>query len=318
MDIPIPRRDALKGLLAVGATAALPGALLAQPNPNDKPFSIHVFSKHLHFLNFPEMAAAVADMGFDGVDLSVRPGGHVEPELAKETLPRAVEALQKKNVAALMMTTAISRADHPTTKPILETAAKVGIRYYRTGWFPYPADQSIPVALWQYQQQLTELARLNESYGIAGGYQNHAGTNFGAAVWDLAQVLHAVKSPFMGCQYDIRHATIEGGMSWSNGLRAIAPHVRFLAIKDFVWEKKDGRWKVVNVPLGQGMVNFPAFFAALKQGGIQVPISLHFEYPLGGADQGNRTLTIPREQVYHAMRTDLETLRKMLKEAGLA
>ncbi|WP_266367288.1 sugar phosphate isomerase/epimerase family protein [Tellurirhabdus rosea] len=307
----LPRRDVLKGLLATGLAAALPQPAEAAPRAV-KPFGVHVFSKHLQFLNFTELAAVASDIGFDGVDLTVRPGGHVEPALAKQMLPRAAEALQQRNLPLLMMTTAITAADHSATRPILETAAQTGVRCYRTGWLPYPPNQPVAATIWNYQQQLTELARLNEAYGLAGAYQNHAGTNFGAAVWDLAQVLTAIKSPNMGVQYDIRHATVEGGMSWSNGLKLIMPHIRFLAIKDFVWEKRDGKWQVVNVPLGEGMVDFKSFFALLKAANFHAPISLHLEYPLGGAEHGNKTLTIPKEKVYEAMRRDLETLRKML------
>jgi hypothetical protein len=44
---------------------------------------------------------------------------------------------------------------------------------------------------------------------------------------------------------------------------------------------------------------------------------LHFEYPLGGADKGNRTLTIPKEDVFAAMKKDLGRVRGMLAKAGL-
>lgn len=305
----VSRRGVLKGLLASGLAAALPDRAVADPG---RPFSVHIFSKHLQFLNLTELAAVAADLGFDGVDLTVRPGGHIEPELVRQMLPRAAEALTRRNLPPLLMTTALTAADQPATRPVLEAAARVGIRAYRTGWLPYPAQQSIPAALWQYQQQFSELAQLNQAYGLAGAYQNHAGTNFGAAVWDLAQVLAAVKSPLMGCQYDIRHATVEGGSSWPNGLRLILPHIRFLAVKDFIWEKRQGTWRAVSVPLGEGMVDFKAFFAQLKQAGFHAPISLHLEYALGGAEHGSRTLTIPKEQVYAAMRRDLETLRKLV------
>ncbi len=35
------------------------------------------FSKHLPDLNWTDLAAATIDMGFDGIDLTVRPKGHV-------------------------------------------------------------------------------------------------------------------------------------------------------------------------------------------------------------------------------------------------
>ena len=38
-----------------------------------------MFSKHLGALSIPEAGQAIKGLGFDGVDLTVRPGGHVEP-----------------------------------------------------------------------------------------------------------------------------------------------------------------------------------------------------------------------------------------------
>jgi L-ribulose-5-phosphate 3-epimerase len=34
---------------------------------------INIFSKHLQFLNYYDLAEAAAEMGFDGIDLTVRP-----------------------------------------------------------------------------------------------------------------------------------------------------------------------------------------------------------------------------------------------------
>jgi L-ribulose-5-phosphate 3-epimerase len=47
-------------------------------------------------------------------------------------------------------------------------------------------------------------------------------------------------------------------------------------------------------------------------------VQLHFEYPLGGADAGKRQITIDREQVFSAMRRDLQQLRSYLSDAGLS
>ncbi|RRB02857.1 sugar phosphate isomerase/epimerase family protein [Larkinella rosea] len=314
----LQRRELLKGLLAtglIGSAAETPVALA--PAADVKPFSIHIFSKLLHFLKPAELAAVAADLGFDGVDLTVRPDGHVEPATVRTDLPKVVEVLKKRNLQVSTITTAITKADDQA-RTVLETAAQQGIRYYRTGWLAYPNDESLAVSLKKYKNQLGELAKLNQELKMVGAYQNHAGTNFGSAVWDMYRVLHEIDHPALGSQYDIRHATVEGGTSWSTGLRMIAPHIRFIAIKDVIWEKVDGKWKAESVPLGQGMVDFPAYFALLKKLMVRVPISLHLEYPLGGADQGKRDITIPREKIYQAMQRDLETLRGMLKKAEIA
>ena len=60
--------------------------------------SVHLFFKHLQFLNFKDIAEVTAEMGFDGVELTVGDKGHVEPERAVDDLPKAAEAI---NVADL-------------------------------------------------------------------------------------------------------------------------------------------------------------------------------------------------------------------------
>jgi sugar phosphate isomerase/epimerase len=50
---------------------------------------IAIFSKHLEFLEGEELAKGAKEIGFDGIDLAVRKGGHVEPERVRQDLPGA-------------------------------------------------------------------------------------------------------------------------------------------------------------------------------------------------------------------------------------
>ena len=118
-----------------------------------------------------------------------------------------------------------------------------------------------------------------------------------------------------GVQYDIRHAVVEGGLSWKNGLRLIHPHIKILAVKDFVWEKRSNGYGVRNVPLGEGMVDFKSYFALLKSYNLNVPVSLHFEYPLGGAERGNNKIDVSPKVVFDAMRKDLQWLHTTWAES---
>ena len=49
-----------------------------------------MFSKHLQSLSVRDAGLAVRQLGFDGVELTTRPGGHVLPEEVGRSLPRAV------------------------------------------------------------------------------------------------------------------------------------------------------------------------------------------------------------------------------------
>ena len=49
-----------------------------------------MFSKHLGPLTVGRVGELVRELGFDGVDLTVRPGGHVLPESVDTDLPDTV------------------------------------------------------------------------------------------------------------------------------------------------------------------------------------------------------------------------------------
>lgn len=312
------RRNFLGALAASGATVSLtPAAFTKAERPVQEKYSIHVFSKHLQFLDYEAMAETAAEIGFDGVDLTVRPGGHILPGNVERNLPKAVEAIKKNGLDALMMTTAVINAEDAVQKRVLKTASEVGIRYYRTNWLSYGKDVEIARAMEQYQQQLKTLADLNRQLNIYGSYQNHSGSHYvGAPVWDLAMMLREIDNEHMGSQYDIRHATVEGGFSWPLGLNLIRPHINTIVIKDFRWEEKGGDWKVKNTPIGEGMVDFSTYFDYLKSYNIKVPVSVHYEYEMPENDPSLNERE-KRKKTMEVMKKDLETLKSYMAKAGL-
>ena len=66
---------------------------------------------------------------------------------------------------------------------------------------------------------------------------------------------------------------------------------------------------MLNTPLDEGWVDFPRYFKMVDDAKINVPISLHYEYDLGGAGKGRRELTLPLQDVYATMKRDLDILR---------
>ncbi len=286
-------------------------------------FKISIFSKHLQWLNYKDMAAFVAELGFDGVDLTVRPQGHVLPERVEEDLPKAVEAIEKAGKKVFMLTTAINNADDPVSEKILKTASSLGIHHYRMGYGYYDKKRSVEESIRIVNGNLDKLAKLNEKYKISGEYQNHSGDYgtgiyFGGPVWDLIAALKRINSPFLGSQYDIYHATVEGANAWPVALELISPYIRSIDIKDFFWSKKAGKWSSETVPLGEGAVDFKRYFGMVKQLNISCPVSVHYEYPIGGAENGAEKITMKRDEIFSIMKKDLVTLKSYLSEAKLA
>lgn len=284
-------------------------------NESRNVLDINIFSKHLQFLDYKLVGEMAAEMGFSGVDLTVRPNGHVSPESVKTELPKAIKAINEGGSNCKMITTSIESVDNAFDVDILESASALNINYYRTNWFRYKEHMSMEDALLFYQEEVKKLGDLNKKLGIVGCYQNHAGTHVGASYWEVKKILETVNTDFFGTQYDIRHAMVEGGYSWENGIQLLRPNVKVIVLKDYKWGVINGKWEAINVPIGEGMVDFNKYFKLLKYYKLNPPISLHLEYDLGGAEKGDQEIKIDKKVIFDAMKRDLKRVQKLWSQA---
>lgn len=275
------------------------------------------FSKHLQYLDFREMSEILAKIGFDGIDLTVRRGGHVEPSVVEKDLPAAIKAAESAGLSIPMMTTGITDPEDENTHRVLKTAGELGVKYYRMGSLKYDLSMDMEQNILHFRSLFEKFESVNREYGIHGDYQNHWGSGFGAPIWDLYSVLRGLDPEWIGCQYDIRHAVVEGGGgSWILGMKTIAPYITTSDIKDFLWSKESGEWKPQSLPLGRGMVDFKKYFEELKKLENKCPMSLHYEYGLGHLK--NRDDQNPGEdELIEFFKRDLDELKALLINAGL-
>jgi len=307
------RREFISSLASAGA--ALP--LISKMDFNTESFPenkypVRLFSKPLDSYEFDFMCECLLKSGIGGFDLTVRQGGKVEPSHVESVLPGLKEEAEKYKLSLDMMVTGIVSANDTFTEKVLKTASGIGVKYYRLGWFDYDKDTDIWQSLQKYRAILKEIAELNMKYKIHGGYQNHSGTRIGGPVWDLHELLHNLPPEFLGSQYDVRHATVEGANTWILGMRLIAAHIKTLAIKDFTWKTINGRPQAVTVPLGEGMVEWDLFFTTVKELNIAGPVTLHVEYPL--LEKGEEKLTLVQQQeiIVKKLKKDMDFLNGYL------
>jgi hypothetical protein len=123
---------------------------------------ICVFSKHLQWASVKDAADLAKEIGFDGIDLTVRAGGHIEPERVEAELPAAVDAIRSAGLEVPMITTDILPSTMEKADAVLRTAGKLGIRHYRWGELMYDANRSIPDQLVTLGPKMKALAQLNE------------------------------------------------------------------------------------------------------------------------------------------------------------
>jgi L-ribulose-5-phosphate 3-epimerase len=307
------RRDWMRAtgtaaLAAVAARTAQASAVQPPPAPASagRP-SFCLFSKHLPDLGWSDLGTAVKDAGFDGVDLTVRPGGHVLPERAADDLPRALDAIRGRGLSVPMITTDLTSAAAPAAKPLLQAAARQGVRYFKAGYWRYSSALDVRAQIATTGEALAGLAALARDCGIEMGFHNHAGY-IGAALWEIAPAMDRLEPRWAGYYFDPRHAVAEGGGgAWKAAARLVAPRLKMVALKDFFWDKTAKGWEIRNCPLGDGMVDWAWFAQTLRDAQFAGPVSLHLEYDIPAATPQERT----RRTIEAAVR-DLTAARRVL------
>lgn len=296
---PISRREFGMGLALAAAATTLPSRLVAAEAVQPKQRKFCAFIKFLQDLDYDQLADAIAEAGFDGVEVPARDnGGYIKPAIAADELPKLQEALAKRNLEITILTTEILSADQSYAKPLLEAAAALKIPRYRLGFFRYDLKRPILEQVAELQPTFQSIADMNREIGIAGIYQNHCGADFvGATIWDLQKLLKDYPVSELGCVFDFRHAQVEAGEAWPVYFDVIEPHISVVSVKDYVWDGARSK----HTPLGQGRLD-PKCLKLLNASNFSGPISVHVEYlPKGSIDEN-----------LQALKSDLQTLKKML------
>jgi sugar phosphate isomerase/epimerase len=311
----ISRRELL------AAAAAATTVRTASAASNDRRFTICAFSKHFQWTDVKGASETMRDLGYEGVDLTVRTAGHVLPERVQDDLPKAADVITKTGMKLTMITTDIVDPKTPHAESVLKTMAALRLKNYRWGGFRYDLKRSIPDQLAEFKERVKDLAAMNKQYGVTAMYHTHSGVGqVGASMWDLYLLLKDFDTDAVSANYDIGHATVEGGFGgWIHSSRLLLPYTRGIAVKDFKWVKNEkGAWIPGWCALGDGMVNFKQFFPMMKAAGFAGPLQLHMEYPeLGTAANGKTESSVPKDKLLAMMRRDITRLKDLLRDANL-
>jgi sugar phosphate isomerase/epimerase len=273
-----------------------------------------MFSKMLQEFPIAEAARRIKNLGFDGVDLTVRPKGHVEPDRVGIDLPAAVAAIRDQGLTVPMISTAITRADEPGAEATLAAAVHDGIRLLKLGYWTARKGE-LAGAIDQARRHLDGLERLAETYKVTLGLHNHSGPGYVNCRPAAIETLIRDRDPErIAAYFDPGHAAVEGGNGgWRQNLELLGPRIRMVAVKDFAWKAVPGQpkptWQTQQVPLRDGIVPWPEFFATLAKLHFSGPISLHSEYK---GSHSWRDLTTP--ELIDQTADDLAFVKQRLSE----
>ena len=133
---------------------------------NQSSVSFSVFTKPWRQTPLPKLGEFVHGLGFDGIELPVRPGYQVEPENMTRGLPAAVKILAECGVKVFSIA-------GPTTEEAMAACAEAGVPIIRIMANLTVESYLESEAAWR--REWDALTPLLERYGVTLGIQNHYG-----------------------------------------------------------------------------------------------------------------------------------------------
>ncbi|MDB4313833.1 sugar phosphate isomerase/epimerase [Akkermansiaceae bacterium] len=269
------RRDFL---LKSGAALAGIGAAQGQEKtgPRKKEWPIVAFEKPFQALDYDRMGEELAKMGIQGIEATIRKGGHIEQKNAAEEVPKMVASLAKNGQKALLVASNVGEIT-PENEKFLLTLKSNGITRYRMNYYRYDLNGDMLQQVKDYTTKAKELAAFNRENGMQAIYQLHSGAKLlGGMSWDLALLLQDIDPQEIGIGYDLRHFRTDSGLSWKAALQVARKHIQAIYVKDAVWSGERSN-KLKSVPLDTGFVD-EATFKEVRKGQKPMPISVHMEW----------------------------------------
>ncbi len=151
-------------------------------------------------------------IGVDGLDLTVRPGGHIEPEDAKTALPKAAQAARDVGLEIMMLTTGITTTDRHAEE-ILATCNKLGIDRIKLGYYGsgrFGRFGKLGREMSDVRRRLDGAVKLAAKYGVRPRVHVHSGETIPSNGFLLHQMIRDIPPDRIGAFLDSYHMRMTG------------------------------------------------------------------------------------------------------------
>jgi sugar phosphate isomerase/epimerase len=221
----------------------------------------------------PELGHFVRALGFDAVELPVRPGYQVEPTQVARDLPRAVRQLAASDVRVTSVATTPTEAAIATCAelhiPIIRTMAPIGEEGYL-------ASEA------RLQQEYAALLPLLQAHNVKLGVQNHYG-RYVCHAMGLRQLIERFDPRSIGAVWDAAHTALQGEEP-ELAIEIVWSHLCMVNLKSAFWrrvtgpEAEDVQWSPYWTSGRQGLASWPRVASALQRRNYAGVICLTAEY----------------------------------------
>ena len=220
-----------------------------------------------------ELGELVARLGFDGVELPVRPGYQVEPADAAKGLPAAARELGAQGVR---IESVAGTADELT----IRACAEAGVPTIRI-MAPIEGTSYLETVE-RIRRRYDELLPLLDRHGVRLGVQNHNGRYVSNAS-GLHALLRGYEPRHVCAVWDAAHNALQGEDP-ELAIDIVWSQLGMVNLKNALWRRTNGpeaedvTWKPYWTSGRQGLASWPRVVAELKRRGYAGTVCLTAEY----------------------------------------
>ena len=235
-------------------------------------FQFSVFTKPWR-MPLADLARHVRHLGFEAVELPVRPGFQVEPARVATDLPLAARVLADSGVRIASIAAAVE-------EPIVAACAEAGIPVLRI-MVPIEADGYMATEA-RTRRRLDGWLPLLERYGVTVGIQNHC-DRFVCHAMGLRRLLEGYDPRYVAAIWDAAHNALNGEDP-EMALDIIWPHLCMVNLKNAYWRRTSGpeaeqaAWEAYWTSGRHGLASWPRVAAELTRRSYAGTICLPAEY----------------------------------------
>jgi sugar phosphate isomerase/epimerase len=240
------------------------------------PIRFSVFTKPWT-LPIPELGAHVHALGFDGIELPVRPGYPVTPDNV-EDLKKAVAELRAHDIEVYSIA-------GPTDERTIAACAEAGVPIIRI--CPSIGEDGYMASENRLQKEFDALVPALDASGVTIGFQNHCGNSFTSAI-GVMHLIEKYDPRHVGIVWDVAHCGLQGeapnlaiDIAWS--------HLCMVNFKNAFWQRTNGpeapyaEWAWYWTSGRHGIAPWPQAADELKKRGYEGVVCLTAEYSDHGA-----------------------------------
>ena len=261
-----------------------------------------LFVKPWKSLPLPQLARHARGLGFDLIELPVRPGFPVEPQNIERDLPAAVKTLADEGVHVLNITADCALDDERLYSAC--AAAGIGMNrvMFRLDGRDYVSAESAA------RRQLDAALPFCQQYNVQVGVQNHSGAFVPVHALGARQLLAGYDPRYVALVWDPAHQALQG-MDSDAALPVVASQLCVVNLKNAYWRRKSGpeaaeaTWRIWWTSGAQGRASWRRVIAKLREIDYQGPICFSAEY----SDEA---------RVDELIRADLEYARGILASSN--